>query len=263
MKLKGTRRLFTVTAAATALLLALSSIATADIVTNDVDTTIDVALEDFAAVVGANSTAVTLSALAADLDDPHESCNIEGGPNDLVLDIVSSNPAVATVTGPGGSSTVTFLGCDLQLGSTQALTIVGLVAGTTTITFPINHALTSNSTEAGPRTWSVSAASFTVTVAGGGASGENTYCDDPAAPAWANHILKANQRKNKKLTDPRVTNYVAQVAQLMGPGTDFQSNAKTSHTAYEFAVRDYLAGQLGTTLVMPTGWPPLSCTTVN
>lgn len=267
-------RHITVVAVAAALLLAFSSMAAADLVTNDIvdegqtEPTIDVQAEILNIVAGANATAVTLSVHAQNEEPGNNICNLEGaGDNTLVLNIVNSNAGVARVIGPDAANPtlVRFTDCDSG-AYTQTLTVTGLSAGTANITFTLNELLTSESATAGLRSWTFTTASFTVTVTnGGGAGGDTTYCDDPAAPAWANHILKANQKKNKKLTDTKVTNYVAAVAHKMGPGTDFDGIAKTSHPAYEQAVKAYLEGPLavGSLPNWPTGWPPMSCTTVS
>ena len=258
-----------VIAMATALLLAFSSVAAADEVLNDIvdegqtAPTIDAVAEILDVVAGANATTVTLSVRATSEENGNNICNLEGaGPNGLVLDIVNSHPAVATVVGPDAANPnlLTFTDCDSG-AYTQTLTVTGVLPGTANITFALNP-LTSASATAGQRTWTFTTASFNVVVAPGSTVVPGTYCDDPAAPAWANHILKANQKK-KKLSDRTVTNYVAQVAHQMGPGTDFNSITKTTHPDYEQAVELFLEQRMGVTLNPATGWPPLSCTTTT
>ena len=104
--------------------------------------------------------------------------------------------------------------------------------------------------------------SFVVT-----SGGTNGTCSAPAAPAWAAHILKANVLKPKGKPQPD-GNYVAMVADEMGPGTLFQTVPKIDGLAYGTKVRDYLNTKVPTAaqptggLVLPTGWPPNLCVTV-
>ena len=87
-----------------------------------------------------------------------------------------------------------------------------------------------------------------------------TTCDNPAAPAWAAHILKAND-KPKKAAE-RAT-YVSQVAKEMTTGATFIGVAKSEQEDYAKKVLAYLNPKLGGGLVLPSDWPPSDCTVVT
>ena len=262
----------TTIAIAAALLLALSSMAAADTVYNDVlegtetEPSIDATIEVLAVTAGAASTSVTLRLTTVDATDGHASCNVEGnGNNKIVLNIVNSNTGVATVVGPDvvNPTLVTFEDCLPDAGATQLLTVTGVSVGTAQITFTINEAASSNSALNSPRSYTLNAASFNVNVAAGDGGDDDTYCEDPAAPAWAAHILKFSGVKPKKGKPQPADNYVAQVAQHMGPGTTFDTVTKVTHPEYEQAVMTYLSGLGLTNLSLPSTWPALQCTSVT
>ena len=173
---------------------------------------------------------------------------------------------VAPTTAPTGIATVAFVNGDDVFNSCQeTLTVVvtALAVGTTAVTFAIDDTKSSGDPHLG---WSLAEAAFTVTVTeddGGGGSG--TTCDeDPAAPAWAAALLKANgfKAKGKAAT---ADNYVSQVAGAMTNGADFGGFAKNAHPEYEDAVWAYMTGTLGLSLpVGPDGAarPGWVCTSV-
>lgn len=108
-------------------------------------------------------------------------------------------------------------------------------------------------------------ANFTVTS--GGAGPDETTCAFAAAPAWANHMLRAS---GLKLKVAQITNYVAMTADEMGPGADFGGVEKENYEnkeAYAQAVYDYLRSLgLNVTDYSPwatwTGGPGDQCVTV-
>ena len=280
------RRLLTAALAAS-LLVTMSATAGADLVVNDEDLTVDSSVEQIAMNVG-DTTQVSLSVSLADCDpatgncngegyldpttgtlltDEHKGCNIEGNTNgmpNLVLDISQADAAVASVTAAGPSTTVVgFATC----ASTPTLDIVALTPGSRLVTFTLSS-LTHHSTATPTRDFNLGTASFQINVSGPpvcdttvGGPGCIEVCEDPAAPAWAAHILQANTIKKKKGKPLPNENYVAMVAHEMGPDTDFQGAAKDEHPAYEQKILAYLQTVTGATntLALPTGWPPPEC----
>ena len=110
--------------ATTALLLSSAGIAAADDIYNDLDPTIDAAVELMPLNVGGPDGTTTLAVKATN-DDEKSGCNLTGNVGDLVVDVVSSDPAVATVA----PSRITFDAC----GDTPKLTVTPGVAGEATI----------------------------------------------------------------------------------------------------------------------------------
>ena len=278
------RRLLTA-ALASCLLVTMSATAGADLIVNDEDLTVDAAVEQINMVVG-DTAQVALSVSVADCDpatgncngesyvdpdgvvftDEHKGCNIEGNTNgdpNLVLDISQADAAVASVTGPDASTTtVGFVTC----GSTPTLDIEALTAGSRLVTFSLS-ALSHPSTATPTRDFNTATASFQINVAGAvcdtttGGPGCIEVCEDPAAPAWAAHILQTNDVKKKKGKPLPDENYVAQVAHEMGTTTDFHGIAKTDHPAYEQEVLAYLQTVTGATntLTLPPNPPFPEC----
>ncbi|HEX8781561.1 MAG TPA: hypothetical protein VF728_10395, partial [Nocardioides sp.] len=125
---RSTRRRATHLVAGTAAgLLALSGIASADVVVNSLDNTVDNAKEQMALTVGgaASSTQITVNA-TADSREPSAVCNVSETAT-LVVNIQSDKPEVATVS----PSTLTFSAC----GVPQQVTVTPGKAGTSNIDF--------------------------------------------------------------------------------------------------------------------------------
>lgn len=130
------RRTSTKTAAAIAtgsLLLAGGGVAYADDIHNTLDGTVDATAEVMPLNVG-GVQGLTSLALVERNADGKSGCNLTGGTS-LTLNLVSSDPAVVTVT----PSTVTFNSC----GDTKALAVTPISAGLATV-FATQAANTSN-----------------------------------------------------------------------------------------------------------------------
>lgn len=208
-------------------------------------------------------------------DQPQNRCNLRdnqsspGRAHYVVADVTSSVPTVATVS----PETISFDRC----GETKAVTITAHSCGATTLSVIQDR---TQGHWAGGDNAVFSDAYITVTVNGcNGGQPPVTTCAEPAAPAWANAILKANTTKGKT---PGNANTVSQVAAQMLPGAAFpdwraghnpatQHVAKVNQAPYADAVHAYMtaptsSGGLG--LVLPKG-PALSarpgwtCTTTT
>ena len=145
------RRTSTRTAAAVAagsLLLAGGGVAFADDIYNKLDATIDSVAEIMPLNVG-GANGSTILAVDPTNDDVKNGCNLTGSTT-LTLDLVSSNPAVATVS----PSRVTFDSC----GAERTLTVTPVGAGSATV----SARQVSNNTDG---TFNLAPATFTVNVA--------------------------------------------------------------------------------------------------
>jgi hypothetical protein len=140
-------------AALVAVLVGSGGAAYADQVTNDLDTTVDATAEALSLAVGGADGTVTLYVLNQNKQqgDTVVPCNLAGS-DTLVVDVVSSDQTVATVS-PGQ---LTIGDCGIDFG--VALTVRALKAGTTTVT--VTRAPGSNP----PGTFDFAPATFTVTV---------------------------------------------------------------------------------------------------
>ena len=132
--------------AAGSLLLASAGVVYADQIYNNLDGSIDSTAEVMPLNVGTNGT-TTLAVVTAN-DDGKQGCNLTGSTT-LTLNLVSSNPAVATVS----PSTVTFTSCS----ATAALSVTPVAAGSSSVT----AVLVSNSTAG---SFNLTPAAFTVSV---------------------------------------------------------------------------------------------------
>jgi hypothetical protein len=178
--------------------------------------------------------------------NPQQDCNIFPNPATLTL-TPSSSSSHATVP----ASDIVFSDCS----ETKVLTITGVSVGSATITF------TQAMSQQGDGTWRTPPTiAVTVTEASTPPPPDKELvCSNPAAPAWANHILRAS---GIKLNSTQTRNYVAQVAHYMGPGTDFNGVMKdptgpfandaamtaafeAQRVLYGAAVHGYLKNNLG------------------
>ncbi|KIS25630.1 hypothetical protein TV39_20190 [Arthrobacter sp. SPG23] len=105
------------------LLLAGAGVAQADAIYNSIDASVDAEAETMPLNVGGPVGKTTLALRTAN-EDGKNGCNLTGSTT-LTLSLVSSNPAVATVS----PSPVTFTSC----GDTEELTVTPVAAGTATI----------------------------------------------------------------------------------------------------------------------------------
>jgi len=145
------RRTSTRAAAAVAsgtLVLAGGGVAWADDISNSLDSSVDATAEILPLNVGGANGNTTLSVTPTN-GDGKNGCNLTGSTT-LILNIASSNPAVATVS----PNTVTFTSCS----DTKVLTISPLGAGTASVT-----ASQASNTTGG--SFNLGTAAFTVNVA--------------------------------------------------------------------------------------------------
>lgn len=243
------RRILAVGAAAAITVLSATS-ARADVVYNDLDATIDSALElmNLTYDTGTNTGSSGTTRLKIQIDGhtagDHPGCNIQGGPHYISLLAHTGNAAVATVSLPTDRR---FDSCSDSIVAT--VTAKGL--GSTTISFTIDQQNTGNDPNL---TFSLVEAAFTVNVTAGTTGGGSSCDADPAAPAWAAAILKAN---GVKPGSAAARNYVAQVAGAMTKGAVFATFTKNAHPQYENAVLAFLKTATGNqNLVMgkKPGW---------
>ena len=119
----------------------------ADIITNNVDGSVDAAAESITLTAVGASGSTTMSVIPTG-DDGKSGCNLTGSTT-LVTSVTSSDSGVATVS----PSSLTFDSC----GATRTVSVTAVASGTTTISL----AQTSNNTGG---TFDLAPATFTVTV---------------------------------------------------------------------------------------------------
>lgn len=148
---------------ALAFVLAMGAVALADVVSNNVDATVDGTLEVMNLEVGGSNGSTVMTVTAADGADPVMGCNHRGPGGQVTLGVKSSNTAVATVS----PSTIQFTACAPNAGSTATVTVIPVGNGSTTITLSTLAAdgatLTTNS-GATLANYNVAPAAFTVNV---------------------------------------------------------------------------------------------------
>jgi hypothetical protein len=139
-----------------AVLLAIPAVALADIVANNLDTTVDTVAEEMPLQVGGADGTTKLYVINQNTNqgDTINNCNLNGASN-LKVDVSSSIPAVATVS----PSSATIDDCGEDKGVT--LTVSPVAAGSTTITV----ARTADTTGTASGNFSFDQATFTVNVA--------------------------------------------------------------------------------------------------
>ena len=174
-----------------ALLLALPAMALADVVSNNLDNTVDATKESMSLQAGGANGSTTLYVKAAEgptypQDNP-TGCNLKDG-KVLVLDVQSSNSAVAEVT-----SQATISKCaDGSTLNGASITVTPKAQGSTEITVAKNATLTTAS-----GTFYVDPATFTVNVSAAAAPADTTkpvigYTLDPASPDGSAGWYKSN-----------------------------------------------------------------------
>lgn len=147
---RGLRR--SAAAALTALLLMAGvTTAYADDISNNLDTTVDATYEALPLSAGASGS-VTFFTVNRN-GDGDNGCNLQGTTEKLVVDVVSSNTAVATVS----PSQLTFDNCVSLANSTEVVTVTAVGAGTA----DVHLSLVSNNSGG---TFNLDPARFTVTV---------------------------------------------------------------------------------------------------
>ncbi len=135
------------------LLLAITMVALADDVANNIDNTVDATFETLSLVTGDASKQVDLYIVPRG-GDGKSGCNLTGSTT-LVISVASSTPSVATVS----PSQITFTNCEGEgTNLATSVTVTPHATGLTNITF----GLVSNTT---PGSFELDTAQFTVNVA--------------------------------------------------------------------------------------------------
>jgi hypothetical protein len=124
------------------------SMALADNVDNQIDNSVDATVENINLTAG--GFAVVIYKTDATKDDGENGCNLNNGES-VTFNLVNSNPSAATLS----TSTITFTGPNCN--DTEAITVTGVAAGTTTIS------LTQGANTTGG-TYTLNTATFTVNV---------------------------------------------------------------------------------------------------
>jgi len=147
-RLRKTGRRAGAALAAGALLLTAAGVARADIIFNNIDTTVDAVAEAMPLNAGgANGT--TVLAVSPTNNDGKNGCNLTSS-SVLTLNLGSSQPAVATVS----PSSVTFTSC----GDTKQVTVTPLTTGSTTVSATVSSNTTGGSFDLAPATFQVNVA---------------------------------------------------------------------------------------------------------
>jgi len=220
---------------ATLAVMCLMASALADTVYNTIDNTIDATHELMNLTFPGTAGSTTLK-IQVDGHPDHPGCNIQGGAHYVGLTASTSNAGIVDVSWLNGDAI--FNDC-LE---TLTVVVTPLAVGSTTVSFAIDQANTSNDPHL---TFSLAEATFDVVVTAG-TGGGGTACDaDPAAPAWAAAILQKNGFKPKA---SNFSNYVSQVAQHMSNGATFEGWAKNAHPQYENSVHDWMQSTFGISL---------------
>jgi hypothetical protein len=240
--------------AAGSLVLGVAATAGADTVYNTLGTiNIDDTLEVINMTYPTGAPVMTsLKVQVVDSDGQH-GCNLQGNPFDLTMSATTTTAGVVTVSFPHGSrfencsSVVDVLVTPTGVGSTE-------VRFTGTPSYP--PGVDSHGS------FSTLEANFRVNVTASVSNPPPVACDaDPAAPAWANAILRANP-VYKNRTDNK--NIISAVARQMDPEAVFGTYPKNNHHGYEQAVYDFMKYDLGLKLADPGDWsgivrPDWSC----
>lgn len=228
--------------------LGTATFAQADTIYNDLDGTVDAALETMSltydSVNGVGSTGSTLLQLRVDgpAEGDRGGCNVQGSPQYVTVEAHSTNESIVKLTnGP----TYTFNLCTDTFTVTVEATGLddgdGDGIGEADILFEVTGWQSSGG---GNVTFPSAPADFTVAVTEGG--GGSTGCDaDPAAPAWAAAIL---QKSGFKPGAKQTTNLISKIAGEMTQHADFAGVQKPAHPYYEDAVQDRLEVLTGKTL---------------
>jgi hypothetical protein len=221
-----------------AMICSLSLAAGADTIYNTLDGSIDAVHESMTVSVGTSgSTTLKIDAPKANQqlpgDTDHPGCNIPG--NHSLLMTANFDSTYVNVSFLNGDNA--FNSCDEVLTVTVTGVAATAPATPTTVTF--------SGTPSDPNDphigYSYAESTFDVTVLDSVTPPPPVVCDaDPAAPAWANAILKANNVKNKTT----VQNTISSVAHHMTQGAMFDGIAKNIHPDYENAVYNYLKDTL-------------------
>lgn len=230
-------------AAAAALTVLSATSAGADVVSNDLDTSVDAVHEQMNLTYPGSAGSTKLYVIVEGIPGggppgEHPGCDINGS-NKITLTPVLSVPGVATVSLSNG-------GVIDDCTDTVRATVTPVGLGSTEVSFS-GVSKTPNDPNL---SISYVAATFDVNVAQGTSDGGGgSRCEaDRAAPAWASALLKGNGLRAKVAGKP---NFISSVARHMETGATFHSWGKAVHPYYENAVWDYMRTQLG--LSLPKG----------
>ena len=269
-------RTMTVALAATALTFA-GPAAMADLVTHDpiVDTvdatgeTMRLQYDTANGITGPARSTTLRIVIDGELVPPneeHPGCNL---PGDQRLKVTASlGASVVSVAFPSGD---TFADC----AATVPVRVTPTAVGSTGVTFsgvilkPTGSVVSTSDTK---KDFDFAQAAFNVVVEEadlGDGGGTGTVCDrNPAAPAWANAILRANE---VKLRGDDRRDVIRSVAREMGKAASFPDRAGNlvakSAEAYPYVVHEYMVAEF-TDLDLPHGpddvdRPGKVCTTVT
>ena len=131
--------------------------ASADDVSNNLDSTVDATLENIPLTVGGADGSVQFHLAPTTGDDAKSGCNLTGTGSQLVLGIASDNTSVATLS----ASSVTITACDPYLSASINVHPVG--AGTATVTLSFTSVTTSSNAHSAID-YDLAPATFTVNV---------------------------------------------------------------------------------------------------
>ena len=238
--------------AAAALTVLQATAAGADVVSNDLDTSVDAVHEQMNLTYPGSAGSTKLYVIVEGVPGggppgEHPGCDINGA-NRITLTPVLSVGGVATVSLSNG-------GVIDACTDTVRATVTPIGLGSTVVSFT-GVSKTPNDPNL---TITYDAATFDVnvtqgTIDGGGGS----RCEaDRAAPAWASALLKGNGLKAKVAGKP---NYISSVARHMEAGATFDTWGKAVHPTYENAVWNYMKTTLhldlpkGPDQVKKPGW---------
>lgn len=271
-------------ALAAAALTVTGPAALADLVSNDLDDSVDathelMALEydtgpdrtattdDIAGPARSTTLRIVIDGEVLAQNEEHPGCNLPGG--QLLRVSASFDATVAAVTFPQGS---TFSDCT----STVQVRVAPEGVGETRVTFTgvlVKANGTATNAPDARKDFDLTQAAFRVVVVEADLSdggGTGTACDrNPAAPAWANAILRAN---DVKLRGDDRRDVIRSVAREMGKAAAFPDGAggqliAKSAESYPYEVHEYLVAEF-TDLDLPLGpddvdRPGKVCTTVT
>ena len=221
----GTKFLFRLTALAVAMAMVVlgAGVAFADDVSNNLDSTVDATVETMALTAG-GATGSTTFRIVATADDGKNGCNFGGTSGTLVVDVVSSLPAKATVvaTSPADATRpqrMTFDSC----GDTHAITVTPLSEGSPEVSLREVSNTTGASFNLAPATFQVNVAAAAPTCV---AASISTH-PSPATVTYGNDAT-----------------FTAAAGGSPTPTLQWQSNASGNWVD--------LPGQTGTTLTVTT-----------
>jgi hypothetical protein len=238
--------------AAAALTVLSATAAGADVVGNELDTSLDAVHEQMNLTLPGSAGTTKLYVIVDGAPgylqpDDHPNCNINGS-HTVTLVPHLSNASVATVTLSNGG---VLDACTDKV----TVTVTPQALGSTEVSFT-GIEQTSNDPHL---IFTYEPATFDVNVTQGTSDGGGgTRCEaDRAAPAWAAALLKGNGLRAKVDGKP---NYISSVARHMEAGATFDTWGKAVHPSYENAVWSYMTTALhlnlpkGPDQVKKPGW---------